>query len=67
MVHLHKVLVSMVIALSDSSCLNLRAYSIKMLNCHRVRWIKKVEKDLQDDLDALKFPKCIMDDDQVVS
>ncbi len=59
-VDLHRVLVALVASLLNSNCSNLRGYAIQMLECHRERWIAKLEKQLEEDLEALHFPKCIL-------
>ena len=64
-VDLHRVLVAVVASLMTSTCSNLRNYAVKMLECHRERWIARLEKQLEEDLEALHFPQCIIDLDQV--
>ena len=64
-VDLHRVLVAVVASLLNSTCSNLRKYAVNMLECHRERWIVRLEKQLEEDLEALHFPQCIIDLDQV--
>ena len=64
-VELHRVLVTITSSLLRSSCSNLRSYSVAMLACHRERWIGKLEKKLEEDLEALKFPQSILDQERV--
>ena len=66
-VDLHRLLVSIVASLLNSTCSNLRSYSVKMLECHRERWIGKLEKLLEEDLQVLQFPQCILDIEQVTA
>jgi hypothetical protein len=38
-----------------------------MLECHRERWIGRLEKQLEQDLEALHFPQCILEIEQVIT
>ena len=60
LVSCHRAMVLIVSELIESSCVNLRSYSLKCLMYIRSSAIPKLEKDLESDLEALNYPKCVL-------
>jgi hypothetical protein len=56
----HRILVSIVSELINSSCLNLRTYSLTSLVYLRSITMPALEKELEEDLAALNYPKCVL-------
>ena len=53
LVSCHKILTTLVEALIDSSCLNLRNYALKSLMYLRTSYLPSLESELEKDLEAL--------------
>ena len=60
LVSCHKILSTLVEALIDSSCLNLRNYALKSLMYLRTSYLPSLETELEKDLEALNYPKCVL-------
>ena len=60
LVSCHNILTTLVEALIDSSCLNLRNYALKSLMYLRTSYLPSLEAELEKDLEALNYPKCVL-------
>ena len=60
LVSCHKILTTLVEALIDSSCLNLRNYALKSLIYLRTSYLPSLETELEKDLETLNYPKCVL-------
>ena len=60
LVSCHNILSKLVEALIDSSCLNLRNYALKSLIYLRSSYLPALEVELEADLEALNYPRCVL-------
>jgi len=56
----HQLLSTIVTELIDSSCLNLRSYALQSLLYIRTNNLPNLEAELESDLEALNYPKCVL-------
>ena len=68
LIQCHRLLVSIVNELIESSCLNLRNYAVQSLIYIRSTNLPTIENELETDLLALNYPKCVLglDDEDIV-
>ena len=68
LIQCHRVLVAFVSALIESKCLNLRTFALDSLFYLRSSHIPALEAELEADLEALNYPKCVLglDDEDIV-
>merc|ERR1712018_183522 len=59
-VNSHQLLATIVGELLDSSCLNLRSYALQSLLYIRTSHLPDLESELESDLEALNYPKCVL-------
>ena len=60
LVSCHGILVTIVSTLIDTSCLHLRTYALKGLVYLRSTSLPNLETELESDLEALNYPKCVL-------
>jgi len=60
LVNSHQLLSNIVAELIDSSCLNLRNYALQSLLYIRRNNLPTLEAELESDLEALNYPKCVL-------
>ena len=60
LVNSHQLLSNIVAELIDTSCLNLRNYALQSLLYIRRNNLPTLEAELESDLEALNYPKCVL-------
>ena len=60
LVNSHQLLSTVLAELIDSSCFNLRSYALQSLLYIRRNTLPNLEAELESDLEALNYPKCVL-------